>query len=283
VYLPEFSLDRPRSLDEALALRSVHEDAAWYAGGTELLALMKLGLAAPSRLIDVKQLPELRLLGPRDGDLTIGAAVTHRTIERDPTVRRILPSLHQVAHVLANVRVRNVGSLGGNLCFAEPHSDPATLLLALGARIGVRSTARAREVPIEEFVVGPFETTLAAGELMTHVTVPRPDDVVDVALERRAFRERPTVNVVVARTRHGFRVAVGAAGPVPVRATEAERLLDERWASADDREDAAQAAGVAAAEVAGAYDEAGASAMYKEHLTTVLVRRAIGQLRASAA
>lgn len=280
MYLPEFSLDRPRSLDEALALKSAHEDAAWYAGGTELIALMKLGLAAPPRLIDIKLVPELRLLGPRDGDLVIGAAVTHRTIERDPGVRRLLPSLHQVAHVLANVRVRNAGSLGGNLCFAEPHSDPATLLLALSARVWLHSTSFGpRAVPIDDFLVGAFETALRPQEVMTHVTVPTPADVVEVALERRAFRERPTVNVVVARTTQGFRVAVGAAGPVPVRAHEAERLLDEHWASsADDRDGVGEAAGRAAADVAGAYDEAGASAAYKEHLTAVLVRRAIGKL-----
>lgn len=281
MYLPPFTLERPRSLAEALDLRAAHEDAAWYAGGTELVALMKLGLAAPDRLIDVKAVPELKVLGDVGDDLVIGAAVTHRTLERDELVHRRLPAMRDVASVLANVRVRNAGSLGGNLCFAEPHSDPATLLLALDARVTLRSTAGARELGLGDFLLGAFETAREPHELMTHVTVPDPARVVDVALERRAFRERPTVNVVVARTTGGFRVAVGAAGPRPVRVTDAERHLDAASAAGDLRGAAVQA-GVLAAEVAGAYDEAGASAAYKEHLTTVLVRRAVEDLAGSA-
>lgn len=277
MYLPPFAFDRPRSLDEALHLRAAHDDATWYAGGTELVALMKLGLAAPGRLIDVKQIHELRLLGRRGDDLLIGAAVTHRTLERDPAVHSFLPSLTEVAHVLANVRVRNAGSLGGNLCFAEPHSDPATLLIALDARVTLRSVAGKRELPLGDFIHGAFETAREPHELMTLVTVPDVSAVRAVAFQRLAFRERPTVNVVVARTETGFRVAVGAAGPRAVRVPAAEQLLQDRWDESD-LGTTADDAGVLAAEVAGAYDEAGASAAYKEHLTAVLVRRAIERL-----
>jgi carbon-monoxide dehydrogenase medium subunit len=280
MYLSPFELDRPRSLAEALDLRSQHEDAVWYAGGTELLALMKLGLASPSRLIDVKAIHELRVLTASADEVAIGAAVTHRTLERDPDVRRRLPALAAVEHQLANVRVRNAGSLGGNLCFAEPHSDPATILLALDARVGLVGAQGPRELPIGQFLLGAFETALRPGELMTHVTVPSPDRVRHVELERRAFRERPVVNVTVADTDDGVTLAVGAAGPVAVRVPEVERLLSE--AAREGRlEDVATTAGELAAGAVSAYDEAGASTEFKEHLVAVLVTRAVRRLAAA--
>ena len=278
MYLPEFAYHRPRSLDEALDLKAADEGAVWYVGGTEIVALMKVGLASPSALIDLKGITALRNLTAGPDGVTIGAAVTHRTLEHDAGIAAHLPVLSRVAHTLANVRVRNVGSLGGNLCFAEPHSDPAPLLVALDARVQLRSTRGEREVELSDFLVGPFETDLAADEVMTAIHVPRPDRVAAAALGRRAFRERPTVNVVVLELDDGFRVTTGAAGPIPVRARDAEALLDERRGDPEGLREVARAAGEAAAEVAGAYDESGASAEYKQQLVAVLVDRAVQEL-----
>lgn len=280
MYLPEFAYHRPRSLDEALALKAADDAAVWYVGGTEIVALMKVGMASPSALIDLKGINELRALTVTPDEVTIGATVTHRALERDPRVAAHLPVLAAVEHTVANVRVRNVGSLGGNLCFAEPHSDPAPLLLALDARLTLTSAHGDRDVPLADFLVGPFETALAVDEILTSIRIPRPARVIDAAVGRRAFRERPTVNVVVLELDDGFRVATGAAGPVPVRATEAERILNERRGDRDGIVEVARTAGEAAAEVTGAYDEAGASAEYKQQLTAVLVDRAVRELMA---
>lgn len=278
MYLPEFAYHRPRSLDEALALKAADDGAVWYVGGTEIVALMKVGMASPSALIDLKGIKELRMLTVTPDEVTIGSTVTHRTLERDPQVAAHLPVLAHIEHALANVRVRNVGSLGGNLCFAEPHSDPAPLLLALDARLTVTSTRGERDVALSDFLVGPFETDLAVDEVLTTIRVPQPSRVMDAAVGRRAFRERPTVNVVVLDLDDGFRVATGAAGPVPVRATEAERILNERRGDREGLIEVARSAGEAAAEVTGAYDEAGASTEYKQQLTAVLVDRAVREL-----
>lgn len=278
MYLPSFEYHRPRRIDEALALREEMPEAAWYVGGTELLALMKLDLASPPALIDLKAITELRRLEVGADAIRIGATVTHRTLERDPRIRDVLSVLSEVEHDVGNVRVRNVGSLGGNLCFAEPHSDPAALLLALDATVDLMSSRGSRSLGLGEFLLGPFETALQPDEVLHTITIPRPERVVATARGRRAFRERPTVNVIVARLDDGHRVAVGAAGPLPVRAPEAERMLDGCDKDPTALREVAAAAGEHAGEACRAYDEAGASTEYKQHLVAVLVRRAIEEL-----
>lgn len=278
MYLPSFAYHRPRSLDEAFHIRADTPEAAWYVGGTELLALMKLGLAAPPALIDLKGVSDLRRLDVHADAIRIGATISHRALERDPRIRETLPVLADVEHLVGNVRVRNVGSLGGNLCFAEPHSDPAPLLLALDATVELASEDEERRLPVQEFLLGPFETALRPGEVLHSVTIPHPEDVLATARGRRAFRERPTVTVFVIRRADGYRVTVGAAGPVPVRVPEGEALLDESGEDPVALREVAGAVGESAGAACRAYDEAGASAEYKEHLVAVLVRRAVEQL-----
>ena len=154
--LPAFRLHQPRKADEALELLSRYgEEAQIYMGGTELLLLMKRGLARPGHLIDCKRLPELKGLDLQDdNEWVIGAATTHRQIELSADVANHLPELAALERTLANVRVRNAGTLGGNLCFAEPHSDPATLLMALEASVEIISPAGRRHMPLESRRVG---------------------------------------------------------------------------------------------------------------------------------
>src|SRR6185312_8684166 len=134
--LPPFDLHRARSLDEAHELLERYgEDAAVVCGGTELLLLLKLGFAAYGHLVDVKGIEELGGVRVDNGTLLIGATATHREIERSPAVLERLPALAAMERDVANIRVRNVGTLGGNLCFSDPHSDPATFLLTLDAEV----------------------------------------------------------------------------------------------------------------------------------------------------
>src|SRR5437867_1869670 len=148
--LRPFALHRPGTAEEACALlATLGEDAAPYAGGTELLLLMKLGLLRPRHLVDVKRIRPFD--GITDGThLAIGATVTHRTVERSALVRARCPLVASVARHVANVRVRNVGTVGGNLAFADPHSDLATLFLALDATVELVSPRGRRELPLAE-------------------------------------------------------------------------------------------------------------------------------------
>ena len=277
--LPPFELHRPATLEEASDLLERHgDDAAVYCGGTELLLLLKLGFASFGRLVDLKGIAELRGVRADDGAIVIGGAVTHRTLERDPLVRERLPALAAMERRVANLRVRNVGTLGGNLCFSDPHSDPATFLLAVDAEVECRrGGGTARRVPLREFVVGPYQTALRPGELLTGVRVATPPPGTRIVHEKFRFHERPAVTVTCAVRVEGgsvveARIAVGSVGPRPVRAVEAERVV--AGASTDAP---FTAAAESAAAAAGAVEDANGSVEYKENLVRVLVDRALRQ------
>jgi carbon-monoxide dehydrogenase medium subunit len=266
--VPSFCLHRPESLERALAILSEHDGSAVIMGGTELLPLMKVGLSAAEHLVDCRNLmADLR----REGDdLVIGAGVVHRRLEKDPIVNDLLPALSELERHLANVRVRTVGTLGGNLCFAEPRSDPATLLVALGATVKLQSSTGQRTLLVEDFFVGPFSTVLEPAEMMLEVRIPIPSPNEIVGFRRLAFGERPAANLAFKVGPSDFRIAVGAVGLKVTRAMNAEQLLR------DDGLAGVSAAADAAAEEVPAVSDVDGSADYKRHLVGVLLRRNLG-------
>jgi len=279
VTLPPFDLHRPQSLEEATELADRYgEDAAFYCGGTELLLLLKLGFASFGHLIDLKGVDELAGVRAEDGCLVVGAAVTHRELERSQLVRERLPALAAMERRVANLRVREVGTLGGNLCFSDPHSDPATFLFALDAEVECRRGGEAaRRIPITDFVAGPYQTALREGEVLTSVRIPELPPDAAVAHSKFAFHERPTATVACfARVVEGevaeARVAVGSVGARPVRVPAAEEMLT--GAPAEEISIGLLAeAGERAAEAAAPVDDATGSAEYKAQLVRVLVER----------
>ena len=279
--IPRFAHARPGSFDEAFAaFDAAGGDAAWYAGGTELLQVMKMGLARFGTLIDLKGIAGLAgIAGDDAGGLVIGGTATHREIERSPVVHAVAPALAALAAQVANPRVRNQGTLGGNLCFAEPHSDPATFLLAAGARLDLRGRSGRREVAIDEFLVGPFATTRAADEILAAVLVPAAAPGEGRAYEKIVFRERPAVSVAVrVRVADGAiveaRVVVGSMTDVPAVVAGAGAALAGSSADGGIAEDSLTAAAEALARLP-AEDDLDGSADYKRHLAGVLFRRAV--------
>jgi carbon-monoxide dehydrogenase medium subunit len=230
--IPPFSILRPESVAEACDMLAAHDgDAAVYAGGTELVLAMKLGLAEYPFLVDLKGLPELSSVTV-DGDvLRIGSTVTHRRLERSPELRTALPSMRAMEREIANPRVRGLGTIGGNLAFGEPHSDPAVYLVGLGASVLCRSVGGAsRVIPAGEFLAGPFETVLESDEVLVEVQIPLPARGTAVTHQRVVLTERPAAIVtVVLRADAGVvseaRIAVGAATATPARFAAAEGLL----------------------------------------------------------
>ena len=276
--LPPFELHRPESLEEATELATRYgEDAAFYCGGTELLLLLKLGFASFGHLIDLKRIGELRGVRAENGTLVVGAAATHRELELSAVVHERLPALARMERDVANIRVREVGTLGGNLCFSDPHSDPATFLLAVDAEVECRRGGEeARRVPVSEFVVGPYQTSLGEGELLTAVHVPALPPGTAVAHAKFSFQERPTATVAcLARVVDGVleeaRVAVGSVGARPVRSGAAEAALTRT--PVDELDGLLSTAGERAAEDAAPVDDATGSAEYKAQLVKVLVER----------
>ena len=141
------------------------DDGSAYAGGTELLLAMRHGALRYGHLVDVKVLPGFDSIQLRDDWIEIGAGATHRMIEYSPIVRENLKVLAELESKVANIRVRASGTIGGNLCFAEPHSDPATLLLALDAVVTAAGPSGARELRVDELICGAYANSLNPGEL----------------------------------------------------------------------------------------------------------------------
>lgn len=214
--LPELGLIRTDELDGVLA--AVDYDHAPYAGGTELVPAMGLGLRRPAAIVDLKRVEALKGIDvdAEAGTVTIGAAVTHRRLSDHPGVRERLPTLAVAASRVGNARVRSTGTVGGNLCFAEPRSDLGCVLVALGAAAEVRSTRGARTMSIGELLVGAFETSLEPDEILTAVAVPF--EPPGMSYWKLQSYERPTLGValVVAETR--WEITVGAATERPTRA-----------------------------------------------------------------
>ena len=173
--LKRFRLEEPESAAEVSELLGRFGDSAKiYAGGTELLLAMKEGLVQYERLINVKKLKGLSEVSGENGTIKIGALCTHHQLENSSLLQQKLPSLVKLEQNVANVRVRQAGSIGGNLCFAEPHADPGTLLMALSAKLVAEKTSGKREITAEDFFVDAYETSLAADELLTGIRVPTP-------------------------------------------------------------------------------------------------------------
>jgi carbon-monoxide dehydrogenase medium subunit len=278
--LAPLELHRAGSVAEATALMGEHGDeAVLYCGGTELLLLMKLGFAAYGHLVDVKPIAELSGIEVRDGVLRIGAAVTHRAIERSPLVAAGWPQFVAMERGVANVRVRATGTLGGNLAFADPHSDPAAFLLAAEAQLVLGRGDERRRLPLAAFVLGPYTTALEPGELVVAIEVPSLPAGSGMAHLRFAFHERPAVTVsCLAQIVNGriatARIAVGSVGVTPVRVPDGEAMLGGLDAALPDPAPLA-AAGQAAAEASDPVADANGSAEYKRHLVGVLVGRAM--------
>ncbi len=278
--LPPFERHRPATVEEATELLEEYgDDAAVYVGGSELFLLFKLGFAEYPHLIDLKAIEELRGIERRDGGLRIGAAETHRAIERDPTVRAEWPALAAMERKVGNLRVRTQGSIGGNLCFADPHSDPATFLLAVDGQLEARSGGgEARRIPVGQLVKGPFENTLAHGEVLTAVMVPALAPGTAIAHRKFVLHERPAITVTCQLRLEDerladVRLAVGSAGVVAARASDAEGLLTGTSAAELDR--TLEDAGALAADTADPVEDANGSVEYKRHLVGVLSGRAV--------
>jgi aerobic carbon-monoxide dehydrogenase medium subunit len=281
--LAAFELHRPATVAEAASLLAARPDAALYAGGTELLLLMKAGLVRPADVIDVKRIPDLDRLVDSDDALTIGATATHRRLERSPVVRTRWPLVAGVAAHVANVRVRNVGTVGGNLAFADPHSDLATLFLVFDATVRLASTAGTRELTLGDFVRGPYETARRIDEVLTGVRLHAwPAGTVGVYV-KFGLHERPTLGVALTLTVDGdrrvsaARLAVGCVSQQPHRIEAAERTLVGRPLGDPGDEFAA----LAAAAVDPVSDRHG-GADYKRELTRVFARRVLAAAVARA-
>lgn len=285
-----FELIEPDTLDEALGLLDP-EDAGvrTMAGGTALLLMMKARLFRPARLISLRRLNGT-LRGVREdghGGLRIGALATLTELERSPLVAATAPVVTRALRTLSNVRIRNVATLGGHLAHGDPHMDLPPILVTLGARARAVSRRGERWIDIADLIVGYYQVSLRADEVIAEVELPPPPAGAHAWYEKFAALSAddwPSVGVAVWLRLEGqtiveARVAISAATERPVRATGAEGVLA---GTPPTPQRLSQAADAAAAEIE-PLDDIRGSAAYKTEMVRVHVRRALEHaLRAGA-
>jgi carbon-monoxide dehydrogenase medium subunit len=280
--IPPFELHRPESVPEAVALLAELGDGARIlAGGTELVLLLQEGFVEAAHLVDAKRIGGLRDIRLEESGawLIRGGTARHDDVARSELVLGQFPVLARVAAVLANPRVRNAGTIGGNLAFGEPHADPPALLVAAGADVRLESAAGGRTVPLDGWIRGPFDVDLAPGELLTEVRVPVGTPRRAFAYERFKALERPSLSVAVRLdgTSDGAigeaRIVVGCVGGGPQPIAAAETLL--RGALLAELEAVLPAVAEAVGREVQAESDPHGPEDYKRHLAGVLAGRAL--------
>lgn len=271
--LREVEYARPASVDEAIELLSSHDGARPLAGGQTLVNVMKARAASPDVLVDLADLDELRAIGfSPDGMLEIGSMVTYAQLTASSEVEVARPIVAEVASTIADVQVRNRGTIGGNVCVSDPTNHFPPLLVALDATFTIRGPGGERTVPADEFFVGVYLTAVGEGELLTKVNVPPAsgsgDGFAGLTLGRHGTY---IANAAASVSDDGARIALGCVDAVPVRASAMEQAL----AGGDFAEDAVRSA---ASGLGASLDPPGdvhASADYRRSLAETSAVRAV--------
>jgi carbon-monoxide dehydrogenase medium subunit len=274
--LREVEYVRPATLDDTVRLLSEHEGARPLAGGQTLVNVMKQRVASPDVLVDLARLAELRGIGfGDDGRLELGATATLTQLIESSEVDVARPILAEVARTVADVQVRNRGTIGGNVCVNDPTNHFPPLFAALGATMTIRSAAGEREVPADEFFVGVYITAVDEGELLTKISVPPGGHGVGDGFAGLTVGRHGTyiVNAAACVASDGVRIALGCVAAAPVRATS----MEERLASGDLSEESVRAAAEGLGASLDPPSDVHASAEYRRHLAEVAAVRAVLQ------
>jgi carbon-monoxide dehydrogenase medium subunit len=263
--LAEVEYARPSSIDEALRLLSAHEGARALAGGQTLTNVMKARAAAPDVLVDLAELDELRrITRGADGALVVGAMATYSDLVASADVAAARPILAVVAGQIADVQVRNRGTIGGNLCLSDPTNHLPPLVAAVGATMTIAGASGERDVVADDFFLGVYMTAVAPDELLTKITLPSAERAADGFAAVTIGRDGTCIVNAAATVLDGqATVAVGCVGAVPVVVR----------AAADEETVVGAVRGTALEPP----DDVHASAAYRRHLAEVLAARAVRQ------
>jgi carbon-monoxide dehydrogenase medium subunit len=280
-----FDYLEPTTIAEACALLKQHAgEAKVFAGGSHLTILMKQGLYQPKTLVNIKKIPELKGIryDEKEG-LRIGALVTHREVETSPLVREKFPVLCDAEREVANIRVRNMGTVGGNLASGEPLTDLSQIFIALDGKAKITGSAGERAILIEELFVDFYTTSLGEDEILTQVVVPLlpPCSGIEyIRFSSSSVVDKPSAGVAVRltldtadETIQSARIVLGCVGATPVRALKAEALITGKKLMPQ----LAEEAGSTAARECSPTSDLRGSEQYKRAIVRTLVRRAAGK------
>jgi carbon-monoxide dehydrogenase medium subunit len=276
-------LEPPTVAEASRMLADLGDDARVYAGGTALMLAMRQRLLSPKAVVSLGRIAALHGIDfDAQRGLRIGAMSRHADVARSPLVRAHYPVLASMAARAANPQVRNQGTLGGNLCYADPSTDPPGCLLALNAQVVLGSARGERTLDMQAFLVDYFTTALEPDEVVIEIRVPPPEPGqagVYTRLLRTAAEHRPLANVTLVARREGSvcrgaRLTVGASTPMAVRMRRAEAFLEGRTVDAQVSD---EAAAIVAADIAPLSDARG-SAEHRREMVRVIARRTVAEL-----
>lgn len=281
-----FEYLEPQSIDEVLFLLTRYgNQAKVLAGGTDLVPRMRQGALSPEYVIDLGNLTNLKYIhsDPKAG-IQIGALTTISEIEKSPQLQTKYRMISQAAEQLASIPIRNVATIGGNLCNAAPSADMAPILIVLSARVKLVSAVEERVIPLEDFFTGPETTVIKPDELLTEIQIPPlPPHTSGVYLKysTRGGQDIALVGVATVitldlegRICDDAKIALGAVAPTPMRAYQAEEKLKGREINKELIREAAQVASNEARPRATSFR---GSPWYKRQIVEVLVKRSISQ------
>jgi len=278
--MKHFEYLEPTTVAEACSLlKQYHGEARVFAGGSSLSILLKQGFLQPEALINIKKIDELRGIEESSEGLVIGALVTHHDIETSTLLAERLPVLCELEHDVANIRVRNMATVGGNVASGEPLTDLPCVFIALDAAVRIASASGERTIPLEEIFVDYYETQLKEDEVLTQVVIPAlpPHSAIEyVRFSSSSVVDKPCVGVTVrmsvepqSGTCHAVRIGLGCVAPTPMRARKAEALLEGRPLNDENLAEAAQAA----SEECNPLSDLRGSERYKREMVRALVKR----------
>lgn len=286
--VPRFDYFAPESVDEACRLLNENgKKACLLAGGTDLMVRINQGLTNPSVVIGLKKIAGLhRIVFDNRKGLIIGATALLSDVASHPAVRKIYPAIAYAASQTANVQIRNMGTVAGNICNAAPSADNAPTLLALDAKVFLASTKGERQLPLDQFFLGPSVTATKPDEVLTSIFVPIPSPNSGASYQHISARGKVDISAVgigVAVTMDGqvckdVRIFMGAVGPIPLRAVQAEKIVKGKKLSAELIEEA----GAQASREARPITDVRASAQYRRRMVAVLTRRALVEAQTRA-
>lgn len=280
-----FLLHRPKTLKEASELLYSHEDAKPLAGGQSLIPMMKLRIFSPEEIVMIGQLPELQPGVREEGNsIYINSMTTHDMVHHNEIITSNIPVLSQAAGAIADQQIRNRGTIGGNIAHGDPSTNLSAALLSLNAKILVNGTEGVRELPIDDFFLDLFTTALEPGEVITGFKIDKPKGTKQKFMKiTRSDTAFPlafvAVNVQVAEGAvSSARFGLGVAGPMPIRAVEAEEYIKGKNL---DQETILKTAEIATKDLEPPGD-VHASPEYRKNLLNVLMKRSLTSLNGGA-
>ncbi len=279
ILLEDFEYFEPGTIEEATSLLAKYgENAKVIAGGTDLLVKMKKREVKPEYLVNVKKIRNLNFITEEGGLLRIGATTSLRKIEKSQLVKEKYLVLFEAVRSIGTVQIRNMGTIGGNICNASPAADTASALLSLDARVKISSSQGGRTIPLEKLFTGPGKTVLSSDELLTEIQIPSlPPSTGSTFLKiARVRADIAKINVATVIGRKGdickfCRIALGAVAPTPIRMRRAEEMLNGKKFEEKLVEEIAQ--GIS--EETRPISDVRSTAEYRKDVSEVLVKRAI--------